>query len=85
MADMKATEVRPFIELADAGLLWLINRTVFHPRGFALQLARTEDREAVGWVLVGDGTTPWRMDAPEPEFDAAEATLAAARADPLPR
>jgi hypothetical protein len=77
---------RPFHELGDSGLLWLINTVVFGPRGFALALAanrRTGDL-AAGWVLLGDGTQPLRYaDDCTARFAAAEATLraAAARAD----
>jgi hypothetical protein len=45
--------------LVDSGLLWLINRSVFHPRGYAL--AVSED----GWDLLGDGTDPWHFELPE--------------------
>ena len=31
-------DYRPLLELSEAGLLWLINRVVFHPRGIALAL-----------------------------------------------
>lgn len=57
---------RPFVELRETGLLWLLNRVVFHPRGFALALHFTDDlSECVGWSLLGDGTEPWSMgDAP---------------------
>jgi hypothetical protein len=53
--------VRPFSELRDAGLLWLINATVLHPRGFALALhyPRLGAAEPDGWVLEGDGTEAW--------------------------
>lgn len=51
-------EHRPFADLRDAGLLWLINRTVFHPRGWALGL-EMRGGEAVGWTLLGDGVEPW--------------------------
>jgi hypothetical protein len=60
---------RPFCELRDTGLLWLINRTVFHPRGFALALMYDEPGQAeggnvTGWQLYGDGTEPWSMGDP---------------------
>lgn len=73
---------RPLIELRDSGLLWLINRTVFHPRGYALALI-TSGGQAAGWDLVGDGSEPWRFadDGHERElFERAEATLKAAGA-----
>lgn len=66
---------RPFAQLRDSGLLWLINRTVFHPRGFALGFV-LRDGEAIGWTLQGDGTEPWTFTAPEDQhFQNAEATL----------
>jgi hypothetical protein len=44
------------VDLHDDGVLWLINRVVFHPRGFALgHTPGTED-----FVLLGDGSEPWR-------------------------
>lgn len=68
--------VRPVGELRDAGLLWLINATVFHPRGYALALHVDDSGAVVGWSLMGDGSEPWRfandMDA---RFAAAEQTL----------
>jgi hypothetical protein len=66
---------RPFKELSDSGLLWLINRTVFHPRGYALALT-VEDGKAVGWSLLGDGTEQWQYGIDESDhFRRAEATL----------
>ena len=47
---------RPLSELSEAGLLWLINRVVFHPRGLSLYVHRTPDSQVVGWSLQGDGT-----------------------------
>lgn len=73
---------RPFAELIDAGLLWLINRTALHPRGFALAIHLDEDDKAAGWSIKGDGTEPWAflMDAEEDDcFRRLEATLAALR------
>lgn len=69
---------RPFEELRDSGLLWLINRTVFHPRGFALALTIADDGRATGWSLLGDGSEPWQYGEAEVEndkFRRAEATL----------
>lgn len=54
-------EPRPFNELRDTGLLWLINTTVFHPRGYALAFAMDDDGNAYGWSIVGDGSTPWQF------------------------
>lgn len=68
-------KVRPFSELRDSGLLWLINRTVFHPRGYAFCLV-IQDGEAVGWQMLGDGSEPWTLGVEElDQFTAAEATL----------
>lgn len=56
-------------ELRDSGLLWLINRVVFHPRGYALALHFDDyHEEVVGWSLLGDGTEVWTMgEDPTPE------------------
>jgi hypothetical protein len=71
----------PVSELSDKGLLWLINRVVFHPRGFALALVREEDGSADYFQLQGDGTElHWFAPSDEAErFQAVEATFAAAR------
>lgn len=47
--------------LQETGLLWAINRRLFHPDGFSLNL-RYEDGEPIGWVIIGDGGAPIRMD-----------------------
>lgn len=52
---------RPFAELREEGLLWLINTSVFHPRGYALAVHLDDDGNATGWSLFGDGTEPWQM------------------------
>lgn len=63
---------RPFHELRDTGLLWLINTTVFHPRGWALAIHNSEmvpeGGTATGWSLQGDGTEPWRFEDPPQEL-----------------
>jgi hypothetical protein len=84
VAAVSGPAARPFAELADSGLLWLVNRVVFHPRGFALGLVVNGAGEATGWRLAGDGSRALAMDGGEPEFARAEAALAAARADPVP-
>lgn len=43
------------VDLQADSLLWLINRQVFHPRGYALAL----DTETGAFSLLGDGTEPW--------------------------
>lgn len=46
-----------FIDLSDTGLLWLINRVVFHPRGYKLALiCKDGTREVEGWTLQGNGS-----------------------------
>jgi hypothetical protein len=68
-------DIRAWEDLGPSGLLWLINRVVFHPRGFALGLVH-RDGQAVGWKLMGDGAELWAMAPPEDDdFARAEATL----------
>ena len=71
-----------FSELRGSGLLWLINRVVFHPRGFALGLVYPDGdttQEPIGWRLLGDGSEVWYFNGTEDEpFEAVERTLAAA-------
>lgn len=67
--------VRPLIELSTSGLLWLINATVFHPRGWALALHK-RGGEIAGWHLQGDGREVWVFEGNHDErFAAAQATL----------
>jgi len=54
-------EKMPISELRRSGLLWLINTSVFHPRGYALALYFEEDGGVSGWTLMGDGTQAWTM------------------------
>lgn len=56
------------VDLRGDGLLWLINVTTFHPRGFALAVNDGE------FWLQGDGTEPWRF--------ASEADVIAEGGDP---
>lgn len=76
---------RPFADLMHSGLLWLINTTALHPRGFALALVLRGD-EVTGWNLIGDGTEPWVfLDADAKwRFGDVEATFAAARRPKAP-
>lgn len=58
----------PWHELRDTGLLWLFNRVVLHPRGFAMAIHLDDETgEATGWSLMGDGSEPWHMGHGEPE------------------
>ena len=76
-------KARPWAELLDAGVLWAINRTVFHPRGFALAIeAVAETGEVTGWSLQGDGSEPWKFNddgMEDARFAAFEALLAGRR------
>jgi len=70
---------RPFVELSASGILWLINRVVFHPRGFALALHKdTETGEVTGWSIRGHGDEVLVFTEPDDHklFAAAERTLA---------
>lgn len=85
-ADALPDGVRPIGELREAGLLWLINTSVFHPRGLALALCFAEDDRGhetpLGWRLLAapDGEAFDFIPADVDElYRAAEATLAAAR------
>jgi hypothetical protein len=69
---------RPWEDLSSTGLLWLVNRVVFHPRGFALTLVKQHGK-VVGWNLQDDGTEVWRFtdDKDDQHFAEAQRTLAA--------
>lgn len=66
-----AEEARSFDELRGTGLLWLINRVVMHPRGYALAIHHDEDGRAIGWTLLGDDTEPWSFSPAEDEREKA--------------
>jgi len=55
-------------ELRSSGLLWLINTTVLHPRGYALALIQLGG-SIVGWRLLGDGSEPWQFAENDPGLD----------------
>jgi hypothetical protein len=61
----------PRVDLHEDGLLWLINRCVFHPRGFALAHVPGTDN----WELLGDGSEVWAFTNPVDEgcFEKVEA------------
>jgi hypothetical protein len=52
-------DLMPFEQLMPTGILWAINRYLFHPRGFALALAVDEHGKAFGWELLGKGDEVW--------------------------
>ena len=59
LGDRNPEQNRPWAELRDTGLLWLINATVFHPRGYALAIHYDGNGDASGWSILGDGTESW--------------------------
>jgi len=78
---------RPLSDLRDTGLLWLINRSVFHPRGLALALHCDEHGTLTGWSLQGDGAEPWQFppDSEHDHFNRARQTLDEATQDAATR
>lgn len=67
----------PFEAMSDMGILWLINKEVFHPRGLALGLCIDRTEKVTGWTISGDGGEPWSFpEEVDKEYSArAEATL----------
>lgn len=49
-------ETLDFDNLRNTSMLWLINRAVFHPRGYALALTYDSRGNCIGWQLMGDGS-----------------------------
>lgn len=77
---------RPFTDLSTSGLLWLINRTTFHPRGFALSLHTDDQGNVTGWTLLAHPAGEPYSFPPEvdKEYAAhAEDTISTARLDAL--
>lgn len=71
-----------FRRLSEFGVLWLINRVVFHPRGFALVLEYEDGNpEPIGWSLQGDGSETFRFEGfdEDEKFWAFEELLTQAR------
>ena len=71
------------VNLRADGVLWAINRVLFHPRGFALGY----NQEAGTFVLLGDGTETWCYGPPVNEdehYANFEALLNRARTRPIP-
>lgn len=65
------------VDLIEDGLLWLINKAVFHPRGFAL--AQASDHEGnITFELWGNGGEPWHFEGfdEDAKFRAVEAAFA---------
>lgn len=66
---------RPFVDLSASGVLWAINRVLFHPRGYAFTIQVDEAGNATGWYIQGDGEEVWTM--PEDQEDALHAAFEA--------
>lgn len=49
------------VDLRNDGLLWYVNASLFHPRGFALAVRRRQG-QPYEFRLLGDGSEPWRFD-----------------------
>jgi hypothetical protein len=88
VADREEQPDRPLTDLIDSGLLWLINRTTFHPMGLALALRMdADDSRLLGWHLVradDGGPFSFPADVDRESFQRAEATLRAALHDEEP-
>ncbi len=54
--------IRPLEELQSSGVLWKMNRSAFHPLGYAVALCLDEDGKVVGWQLQGNGSEVWGFD-----------------------
>jgi hypothetical protein len=77
MSDPKSVPV----DLRADGLLWLVNRALLHPRGYALGVGVADDG-LHDFVLYGCGDEPWRYADEVDEqslFNAVETLLAKAR------
>jgi hypothetical protein len=50
-----------FSDFRDKGLLWALNRHVFHPRGLAVAFHYDDglDLPPTGWSIEGDGMEAW--------------------------
>lgn len=70
-----------FRRLSEYGVLWLVNRVVFHPRGFALSLVYEDGAtEPRGWTIEGNGSEVWSFGGfdEDEKFAAVEGLLAQA-------
>ena len=76
------SECRPVpVDLRADGVLWMINKSVFHPRGYALAV-NTQD--GGDFTLMGDGTEPWTYEHSMEDdlFAAFNALLERAKGEP---
>lgn len=51
----------PWAEFQKSGALWLVNATLWHPRGYAMLMYYPDDTfsESIGYKIVGEGKRPW--------------------------
>lgn len=88
MADVKKIELSAD-EFRSRGVLWAVNRVLFHPRGFALAIHQSKfalpgEETFRGFQIWGNGDEPWTYDAPVDENErmrAFEALLLEATVD----
>lgn len=71
---------RADVDLQSDGLLWLINRALFHPRGFALAVKFDGSFE-----LWGNGDEPWRFEQIDEDELFAKAEAAFDKVRPTPK
>lgn len=74
-----------FNQFADLGLLWLINRSVFHPRGLTISFEYAEgEAEPRGWGIRAFDQPPVFSDDTEERhwFKTVESLLANVRENP---
>lgn len=57
--DLDSVDVARLRRFHAEGLLYLVNTSVLHPRGFALTLHADDDGNPIGLSVQGDGTEPW--------------------------
>lgn len=72
----------PFEHLTNHGVLWAINRVLFHPRGFALAVHTTKETGLIsGWSIIWDGSEPgtFTEETDDEHFALFEQALADAR------
>lgn len=48
----------------ESGLLWLVNTSILHPRGYAIAMQLSDHGEPLGMMVDGDGVEPWAYDDP---------------------
>jgi hypothetical protein len=78
-ADQLSLSIRAKATWQHTGLLWAINKTLMHPRGFALALGTGAQDEVRGLRVLGEGTEAWSFESDHPEFTRWEAFLTSFR------